>query len=115
MVGYPHPGQVPGLDGGYPGYPIQVRSQVRMGGLPWGTPHPGLVGVHPIGTGWCTPPQPGLDRVSPVGRQNNIHCYTAGGMPLAFTPKDFLVFLFINACICGKYVVTYCSALVIKA
>ena len=68
-----------------------LHSQVRTGGIPLqarmgGYPPPGLDGVPPLSrTGWGTP--------SPIGRQSSIAstCYTAGGMPLAFTQEDFLV------------------------
>ena len=94
--GYP----IPGLDWGYPGYPLLTRSG-------WGTLWPGLDGIPPQtppdpsppdlgqGTpsdlGWGTPrtwdgvphpPSPSIVSTS----------YVAGGMPLAFTQEDFLVF-----------------------
>ena len=67
-MGYPHPGQLPGQDGGYP---------LSAG---WGYPPPIQV-----------PSQDGGGEVTP--NQNNIACicYAAGGMPLAFTQEDFLV------------------------
>ena len=99
----------PGQD--WMGYPLS-----RTG---WGTPHnPGLVGVTPppFRTGWGTPcpgldgvpppasrtgcgtPCPRLDGVTPLPtpprrRQSSIEstCYTAGGMPLAFTQEECLV------------------------
>ena len=56
-------------------------SQVWMGGVPWGTPiQVWIVGVTPSPT--------------PI-RQSSIAStwYPAGGMPLAFTQEDFLVFV----------------------
>ena len=89
--GYP----IPGLKGwGYPGYP---PGQVWMeGGTPsqvWGvlwvpSSQVWMVGGYPgyplVRSGWGTPP--------PI-RQSSIAstCYTAGGMPVAFTQEDFLV------------------------
>ena len=105
--GYP----IPGLDGGYPipgldqgGYP-HLRSGREVshsadGGYPhlrsgWGIPHSAYRGVPysrsewgypslPPSAGWGTPP---------VRRQISIAstCYTAGGVPLAFTQEDFLL------------------------
>ena len=77
MGGYP----IPGLDRG------RTISQVQY----WmGYPPP------PAITGWGNPPCPGLDGVpfSPPIRQSSkaSTCYVAGGMPLAFTQEDFLVF-----------------------
>ena len=71
--GYP----IPGLDGGgYPGYPPPGQVWMVVG-YPW----PGLDGG--VGT-WGTPP--------PI-RQSSLAntCYSAGGLPLAFTQEDFLV------------------------
>ena len=109
--GYPIQGLMwgilwPGLDGGrYPipggwGYPGQVwivggtqgtpLGQVWMVGgylIPGvGVPWPGLDGG---GGTWGNPPYPPT-------RQSSIAstCYAGGGMPLAFTQEDFLVFLF---------------------
>ena len=56
------------------GYPIQDQGGGTPSRTRWGTP---------IRTGWGTPP--------PVRRQIST-CYAAGGMPLAFTQEDFLVF-----------------------
>ena len=110
----------PHLDGGYLGVP-QLRSGWRGGLYPsqvWmGVPHPrsgwwGVLQGTPPRTGWVPPPQPGLDGVPPPLRTgygnpppeldgvtpNSIRqsstastCYSAGGMPLAFTQEDFLV------------------------
>ena len=80
----------PGLDGGegYPGYPL-----ARSGYPP---PRPGI-GYPPPRPGIGYPP-PWLDGVPPPPqiRQSSIAstCYAAGGMPLAFTQEDFLVFCF---------------------
>ena len=104
----------------YPrGDPILGSTPARSGW--WGVPHPrgypsqvlmvgGTQGILPpsrpgLGTfhslGWGTP-QPGMgypsaqtwDGVPPPTRQSSIAitCYAAGGMPLAFTQEDFLVF-----------------------
>ena len=118
MKGVPWPGldgggvPWPGLDGG--GYP----SQVLMVGGTWGTPnlgwgtthHQDLVRVPPTTLGWSTPPDLGwgtphyqdLSGVPPIlgwgtppfTRQSSIVStyYAAGGMALAFTQEDFLVF-----------------------
>ena len=50
------------------------------------------------GGGYPGYPQPGLDGVPPNQvwiRQSSIAstCYAAGGVPLAFTQEDFLVFI----------------------
>ena len=81
--GYP----ILGLDGMYPGVP---SSQVWMVGVPR---------VPPARSGWWGVPGvaslPRLDGVPPPIRQSSIAstCYPAGGMPLAFTHEDFLVFI----------------------
>ena len=96
-----------------------IPSQVPPSGLGWGTPLDMGWGT-PLDMGWSTPldmgqgthgPEMGTsqtwDRVPPqtwdgvppgpeMGyppRQISIasNCYTAGGMPLAFTQEDFLV------------------------
>ena len=108
--GYP----VPGLDGGgYPGYPFGQDWMVGgyLGYPPWpvldgggrgtpGTPHhdwmgyppPWLDGVPPTTmTGRSTPLTLWLDGVPPTSIAST--CYTAGGMPLAFTQEDFLVII----------------------
>ena len=75
--------------------------QVWTGGTPtitgWSTPPPpslGGVPPHTI-TGWGTPTHTGWGKPPPPNpiRQSSIAgtCYTAGGMPLAFTQEDFLV------------------------
>ena len=83
--------------GGYPGYP---HGKVWMVGGTRGTPRPGLDGggypgyPRPGLVGGRGYPQPGLDGVPPTPiRQSSIAstCYPAGGMPLTFTQKDFLV------------------------
>ena len=97
--GYRIPGTSPGG-----GYPIQLM-EVPIPGLDGGggVSHPADGGVpHPRST--SVPPWKGLDGVRlqpesdgvhpPPIRQNSIAstCCTAGGMPLAFTQEDFLVF-----------------------
>ena len=97
---------------------VSVCSHLGEGGTPirltLGTPpHQDWMGVPPIrtgwgyppvGTGWGTPtcwdwrgvPPLGLDwgTPPPIRRQNSrvSTCYAAGGMPLAFTQEDFLVY-----------------------
>ena len=69
------PGVGAGQDGGVP--PVQVGSQVGTGGVP---------------------PVPGQDRGAggyPIQNSIACTCYAAGGMPLAFTQEDFLVYLII--------------------
>ena len=89
--GYPNPSQ------GYQpqGTPIQIRFQVRIGGITPSRSGPrsgGYPGIPPIvtGTRWEYPP--------PVRRQSSIAsiCYAASGMPLAFTQEDFLVLYIIH-------------------
>ena len=79
-----HP--IPGPGGGYPipgqGWGGHTPSQVQAGG--GGTPSQVQVGIPPIMTGWDTPPP--HQEISIVST-----CYAAGGVPLAFTQKDFLV------------------------
>ena len=111
--GYPLPrsglGGVPGPGRGYPlpssrwGVP---PSQVQAGGHPLLRPGKGVLPYSPtlgrgsphleLGTGY---PPPGIRKGVPPPLQtwNSIACtcYTAGGMPLAFTQEDFLVYLFI--------------------
>ena len=81
------------------GYPVpdsfsRQWSQVLSGGTPiWGTPQPGQDwGTSPAKSAWGTP----LARTgvpTPLPRQNSraSTCYTASGMPLAFTQEDFLI------------------------
>ena len=81
MLGYPISGlgggyPIPGLDGGG-----DTPSQVWMVGGYLGYPPPGLDGV----------PPPPIKQSSIVST-----CYVAGGVPLAFTQKDFLVFFYIQ-------------------
>ena len=82
--GSPHPGQAPGQDREVPWGTSSVRT-----GTGWGIPH--------WDWGWMKYPTPsGLDEVPPppkVRSQSSTAstCYTAGGMPLAFTQDDFLV------------------------
>ena len=88
------PGQV-WIVGGYPWYPSTTRTG-------WGTPHQDWMGYPPPSTtrtGWGTPPTQvwmvGGTRGTPTPmRQSSIAstCYAAGGVPLAFTQEDFLVF-----------------------
>ena len=78
-------GVPPNLGCGIPWTWDRVPSRHGMGypwDLGWGTP---------LDMGWGTPRT--LDGVPPP-RQISIAstCYTAGGMPLAFTQEDFLVF-----------------------
>ena len=111
LLGYPHPGMR---------YPPPSRpgwgTPLGWGTLPparpgLGTPPP-WDGVPPTNLGWGTPPPsrpgwgtpPPWDGVPPTlgwgtpspTRQSSIAstCYAAGGMPLAFTQEDFLVFCF---------------------
>ena len=62
----------------------------------WGTPHHDWLRYPPIMTGLGTlPPLPWLDggNPPPTTTTNIVStCYAAGGMPLAFTQEDFLVF-----------------------
>ena len=110
--GVPHPavGGTPSSWRGVPypadgGYPIQL-----MGGTPsswWGVPHPAGGGVpQPADGGYPgrytplagVPPTRGT---TPPPHQSSIACtcYAAGGMPLAFTQEDFLVyFIFTFLC-----------------
>ena len=73
------------------GYLSKIRTWGILGyETGWSTP--------PTKTGWGTPHQ-GLDGVPPsVRRQISIAstCYLAGGMLLAFTQEDFLVYLQVN-------------------
>ena len=88
--GYP----ISGLSRGGPhlssretGYPIPDPG-------PWGYPIPGP-GGYPI-PGPRGVPHPrsggGVLRVQPPGIASTCYSYTAGGMPLAFTQEDFLVY-----------------------
>ena len=95
--GYPHPksgqGGYPGVPPiqdwmGYPclrldGYPSPIQDwmgypqtgwDTALSKTGWGTPSPSK-------TGWGTPP--------PISKASS--CYSAGGVPLAFTQEDFLV------------------------
>ena len=103
--GVPHPADVGGGGGGvsHPRSRWGVPHPADGGGVPrpWsrGVPHPRsgwgrgtssqvwMETPPPSRTRWDTPPPP------PVRRQSSIAntCYAAGGMPLAFTQKDFLV------------------------
>ena len=109
MVDTPIPSKVP--------LPPQSRSDPRMGGRA-GTPAPPSRSDPRIGGGYPPPPHPGQipgwgqgqGRSTPHPGQipgrggggtpywNSIACacYTAGGMPLAFTQEDFLVINAIN-------------------
>ena len=114
--GVPHP-----RSGGYPiqlmgDTPSKVwtgggtLSQIWMG-IPysrsrWGTPHLGWGTIH-LDLGWGTPPPPGPVMGYPPGmyhpppppppirKQSSIAStsYVTGGMPLAFTQEDFLVYI----------------------
>ena len=77
---HPHPR----LDGVPPSRP-------GMGGT-WGTPHPRLDGVTPQTWDGGTP-RPRLDGVPPSISKAST-CYAAGGVPLASTQDDFLVYRF---------------------
>ena len=81
LTGYPSPGG-PGTPPGRSGYP--------PGGVPDWVPPWGGPGTPPGGLG--TPPGgvPSKDNIGSI-------CYTAGGMPLAFTQEDFLVEFVSNA------------------
>ena len=84
-------GGVPRSMSGWGGTP----SQVWVGGYPitglGGIPSQVWMGVPPTMTGWGTPHHDWIGY--PPIRQSSIvsTCYTAGGMPLAFTQEDFLV------------------------
>ena len=89
-------GQRRGLDGGIPhhwdwmGVPLAI-------GTGWGypqswdwmgvPPHQDWIGYPLSRTGWGTPPLPHRDTESSMASS----CYTAEGMPLAFTQEEFLV------------------------
>ena len=96
------------LTGGTPIHPDGGYSLPRSGwGYPSQVPHPDLGrGYPPPGPGKGVPPCPDLRRGNPPPIQNRsgprmggtpnrnrlaCTCYTAGGMPLAFTQEDFLV------------------------
>ena len=98
--GVPHPrsGQAPpqpDLEWGTPpprlgmGYPPRHRTGVPPSDLGWGIP-PGHETGYPPGPEMGYPPGHGTGYPP---RQISIAstCYTAGGMPLAFTQEDFLV------------------------
>ena len=79
------------LGEGYPNVPNPSPCQVRMGGrvgVPQGTYPPSLPGQDG-GKGGGTPRY-----LPPLPRPRT--CYTAGGMPLAFTQEDFLVSIVFN-------------------
>ena len=84
----------PGLDG-VP--PLGMYWGTPPIGTGWEYPPPsGLDEVPPFRTGWGTPPiQDWIGTLSPIRRQSSVAstCYAAGGMPLAFTQEDFLVFI----------------------
>ena len=105
----PHQGTPPSRSaGGYPGGGVSRSGtplppgyhppiQVSQGGyLTWVPPHQGTPpsrsagGVPDLGT----PPSGYPPRRGGDPGQDNIGstCYTAGGMPLAFTQEDFLIF-----------------------
>ena len=127
-MGYPQPGmRYPSsqtLDGVPPGPGTGYPPDLGLGtplDLDWVPPPPtDLDWVPPHGTGLGTPPGPGpgthpqtwtgyppdLDRVPPLDqvwiRQSSTAsiCYAAGGVPLAFTQEDFLVFVSCFLCCC---------------
>ena len=91
----PWPGQNRGTQGTYPhqvrmgeGYPKVPPHQVRMGEGVLQDTYP------PPRSGWGDPPppppphRPGQGSCGYLGPRT---CFTAGGMPLAFTQEDFLV------------------------
>ena len=89
---------IPGPDGG--GYPILLMggtpSKIRMGGTWDGVPHSRLDGSTPLDGSypiqdWMGYPCPRLDGVPPPISKAST-CYAVGGVPLAFTQEDFLVF-----------------------
>ena len=86
----------------------------RQGGYPW-YPHLRLDGVPPSrpGMGGTPGTPPILDGVPPLNPQNE-HLLRGGGVPLAFTQEDFLVY---KMCVltCGEFCrVQTCSAVVIR-
>ena len=96
--GYPLPSQWAGTPSQIrmvrvPPIPGQVRYQVRMRHPPWRL---GLDGEPPSCQDWMEYPPSGLDGGTrpPIRRQSSTvsTCYTAGGMVLAFTQEDFLVY-----------------------
>ena len=106
--GYPIPGLVRGgtpsqvWPGGVSGVP--PHDQVWMGYPPdlgWGTPRtwngvpPRPEMGYPPEPGMGYPPRPGMGYPPSIAST----CYAAGGMPLAFTQEDFLVFFCINKCL----------------
>ena len=72
-------------------YPGQV--QMGGGGTPRYIPHPPARSGQGRGVPQGTYPQPGQGEGVPQGTYppRPRTCYTAGGMPLAFTQEDFLV------------------------
>ena len=77
------------------GYPCTGYPKARSG---WGTPWPGQDRVPPWPGQDGVPPPPGQNSIvstcyapPPPPGQNSIvsTCYAAGGMPLAFTQKDY--------------------------
>ena len=83
--------------GGYPmgwGTPPDLRWST-LPDLGWGTPPPDLGwGTPPPNLGWGTPPRPGTGYPPPPSIASTCYGYAAGGMPLAFTQEDFLVFVY---------------------
>ena len=88
-------GGVPHSRFGIPPIPVQVRT----GGTPFpGQDREGALPL-PLSVGWGTPPQ-SRSQVRRGGGTSNWNwnsmactCYAVGGMPLAFTQEDFLLFL----------------------
>ena len=87
---------------GYLGYPPPGQDGVPPPPTWDGVPPPlDLTGVPPLDMGQGTPPDLGWgnppqtwDGVPPPGIAST--CYAAGGMPLAFTQEDFLVYLYFH-------------------
>ena len=85
---YPHPGKIPGWGAG-------VGAGQAKGGA--GFPHPGQIQDGGAGWGWYPLSRSDLrmggSRVGGTPYWNSIACtcYTAGGMPLAFTQENFLL------------------------
>ena len=95
MGGYSHPANKDGTPiqlGRYPHQGWMRYPSFRLDGVPlWlgldGIPHPTPSEQDevplPISTGWGY-------TLLPKTEQQSKHCYSAGGMPLAFTQEDFL-------------------------
>ena len=122
--------------GGRYSHPSQLRrgvpsSQVRMGGViphprsghgvslsqiwAMGYPHPRSWDTPIPGWGYYPDQVPGQEGGTPNWNSIGCTCYTAGGMPLAFTQEDFLfIFNFTNVSLHDhfqSFVVTFSASL----